>query len=507
MRGARGYGCGLGVIPLAHAANKPAVVASVSLPSSSSVFQDWNNAFLVQQGDSTTYYANGLKTNGNLQSDGGWTLALDIAVAEDAYDRTRTAANLQLVKKLIAYFLKSTGTNWLGDPWNDDIGWQVNAVLRGYQITDETSLLNIAISQWNGAYNRGWSDAGGGGIWEVHTDSKCGLSNDSFVWEGVSLYQITGDSAYLAKAEQIYNWVRTVLFPASGPLSGCIGFPDGPNGPIVPQHADNAYDAGTFMEAGDALYRATGNKEYSGDALRTANRYLDNVKIVSNNGGNGTSYQYWLFKGMDDIATDTGTWSKYAAYVESNAAQAWSVRNSMDLTGNNWTAELTDPDPDAFRANGMPGIFQDLPVTGGTIFHGAYHLKNAASHKLISVAGGATANNAPIVDGTAAASDSWSFVLGSNGHYSIRNARSGKLINVADDSEAPGARVVQWPAQGLVQGNDQWQPAHNANGTWSFYNRNSGLALTVASSANGAQLVQKPQDNSAAQQFILTKSK
>jgi hypothetical protein len=88
----------------------------------------------------------------------------------------------------------------------------------------------------------------------------------------------------------------------------------------------------------------------------------------------------------------------------------------------------------------MPSLFQDFPVTGSSPFHGYYKLKNAASRMLLSVGGGSTANDAPIVDGTAAASDAWSFVRGSNGYYAIRNARSGKLINVEKDSGIPRLR-------------------------------------------------------------------
>jgi hypothetical protein len=489
--------------PLAHSATK-AVPAAAALPSPDAVFQDWNNAFLVRSGNEA-YYTTELKSKGTNAS-GTWIAALNVAVAEDAYERTHSPADWQLVKNLVTTFMASVGTTWTSwDTWNDDIGWMANAALRGYLATGDKSWLDTAMAQWNSAYNRGWSTADDGGIWENTTEtSKCAVANNPMMFNGVELYRITGNKTYLTKAEAVYNWTYGHLVDqATGQVYDCIDFPDGPTGPTTVGYADLAYDAGAFIEAADALYRATGNEQYANAALRTANHFLDNDPVVANGSEVESSYQYWLFKGINDICTDTGTCAKYAAYLHSNAAKAWSERDSADLTWNNWQAPTTYSDPDAFSTNGMTALFQDFPVTGSSPFHGYYDLKNAASRKLLSVGGGSTASNAPIVDGTAAASDAWSFVRGSNGYYAIRNARSGQLINVKADSGAPDAKLVQWPAEGISQGNDQWQPIRNANGTWSFYNRNSQLALTVASGANGAQLVQKAQSNSASQQFTL----
>src|SRR6185437_7098206 len=82
-------------------------------------------------------------------------------------------------------------------------------------------LLNQAISAWNMAYNRGWDSALGGGIWENMDlkDAKCALSNDPMIIAGAALYQITGQSAYLAKCENIYAWVRNNIFnPTNGQI-------------------------------------------------------------------------------------------------------------------------------------------------------------------------------------------------------------------------------------------------------------------------------------------------
>jgi Glycosyl hydrolase family 76/Ricin-type beta-trefoil lectin domain-like len=474
--------------------------AAATLPSADAVFQKWNNAFLVQNGGEA-YYTTELKSVGT-QTSGTWVDALDIAVAEDVYERTHSPADWRLVKNLVTTFLAANGTNWASyDTWNDDLAWMTNATLRGYLITGNKSWLSTAMTQWNAAYNRGWTSAGGGGIWENSTHfSKCAVSNGPAIFNAVSLYRITGDQSYLTKAEAIYSWFYASLVDhATGQVNDCIAFPDGINGPTTLQAADLPYDAGVFIEAADSLYRATGNKVYYNQAVRTIDYWMDSAPIVSSTWGHGWQMAYWLFKGISDLCTDTGTCGKYAAYMRSDAARAWKERDGHDVTWNNWLAPTQDSDLDAFETSSMVGLYQVLPTTGSSPFGGKYHVKSAASGRLISVRGDSTASNAPIVDGGATASDNWTIVPESNGYYEIKNVRSGKLINVKAASGAPGAQLVQWPAQGLASGNDQWLPIRNANGTWSFYNRSSQLALSTA--AAGTQLVQQPQNNTAAQQF------
>jgi Glycosyl hydrolase family 76/Ricin-type beta-trefoil lectin domain-like len=498
--------------PLAESATKAPAVA---LPSPFTVFNDWNKAFLVQSatgsyggyGTLGTYYTDELKSKGTERA-GTWIAGLDVNVAQDRYERTHSPADWELVKQLVTTELADDGTDWTSwDGWNDDIGWMVNATLRGYQETGNKSWLNVAITQWNNNFNRGWDTVGNGGIWENNTDfSKCALSNDPMIWEGAELYRVTGDGSYLSKAEQIYNWVRQYLYvPATGQVNGCIAYPNGIHNSWVMQGSDNAYDAGGFMEAADALYRATGNKNYYDDGALTAHHFVTTIPIPTNNGERGSAYQYWLFKGMYDLCTDSGTCGKYAAYMYSNAAQAWSERNSLGVTWNDWTDPTNDSNPDAFEMTGMAGLYQDFPATGSSPFNRNYLFRNAATRKLMTVSGDRKTANAPIIQGTNAKDPSapWRLVRESNGYYEIKNVRSGQLVNVQAASGAPGAKVLQWPAQGIANGNDQWLPIHNANGTWSFYNRNSDLALSVASTATGSELIQAAQSNKPAQQFAL----
>ena len=79
-------------------------------------FNAWNAAFLVQTGDQT-YYSTTVTTAGTVRS-GTWVGALDIAVAEDAYQRTHSAADRQRVSDLLTTFIAAEGTDWSGDTWD-----------------------------------------------------------------------------------------------------------------------------------------------------------------------------------------------------------------------------------------------------------------------------------------------------------------------------------------------------------------------------------------------------
>jgi hypothetical protein len=290
-------------------------------------------------------------------------------------------------------------------------------------------------------------------------------------------------------------------------VNECLSFPDGPGGPTTLLTSDNAYNAGAFIEAADSLYRITGNSEYYNDAALTANHYINTVPIVANGNEGDNSYQYWLFKGMSDFCTDANICGSYDNYMLSNAAQAWSERDSADLTWNDWTSPTTDTNPTAFEMIGMVGLFEDLPTTATSPFSGDYEIQSSASGMSLGVHGDSATNGTPIVQNpdTGDTGASWTFVPESNGYYEIKNELTGQLLNVTDVSGAPGALIVQWPAGGLIPGNDQWLPVQNSDGTWSFYNRNSQLALDdpAGSTAAGTQFEQWSPNNTANQKFTL----
>ena len=182
------------------------------------LFDAWNAAFLTRTGGET-YYTR-MSTNLPASLEDSWVAALNVQIAQDAYERTHSPVHRQLVADLMKTFIRQYDYDWSTNDWNDDIGWLTITFLRGYQITGEKAYLDKAIYGFNLAYNRGWDTTyGGGGVWENMGDvrrkgepDKLALSNNPFIIAGVPLYQITGDAAYLNKAKAMYKWIRENAF-------------------------------------------------------------------------------------------------------------------------------------------------------------------------------------------------------------------------------------------------------------------------------------------------------
>jgi Glycosyl hydrolase family 76 len=201
-------------------------------------YSAYNSAFLVTSGP---YYSTTLLSQGTTEAK-MYTAANDIEVAEDAYQYSHSQADQTLVVGLLNRFLVTNGTDWSYDTWNDDIGWMTNIFVRGYQLTGQANYLTEAENEWNMAYNRGWDSSLGGGIWENQSKpDKEALSNDNFIFEAVQLYQLTGDSTYLTKAEAIYAWVRANLVNTTTSNNN-LGEPGQVNQGIKP---DGSLNAGT----------------------------------------------------------------------------------------------------------------------------------------------------------------------------------------------------------------------------------------------------------------------
>jgi len=471
-------------------------------------FNAWNSAFLVQQ-SGQAYYATAVH---GTSVEGSWVQALDIEVAEDAYLRDRTPAHRQLVSDLLTHFLAYESYDWSLDTWNDDIAWMTLALVRGYQITGNTTFLNKATYAWNMAYNRGWDTAyGGGGIWEDMNDfsngsghvAKCALSTNPFITSGLALYQITGDANYLTKSQGIYAWVRGNIFNTStGVVNEGIKWPIGQTNSGVLLASDNVYNSGSFVQAANYLYRLTGNAQYYNDALLAANHVVNAASIMSNNGVYQTQWQYRFVKGLSEFATDNNLWPQYQSWMQNNANAAWSKRNSANLTWNNWLTVTNDPNIDPMESSSAVGIWQVLPNPSLNV-SGNFAIVCAASNMALAVT--STAGSAAVIQQpyTGSASQQWTFVKTSGGYCQIKNVSSGLVMNVSAASVQAGAKIIQYQGQGMTPGNDQWLPIVNADGTYSFHNHNSQLALddTGASTTSGTQFSQYWSNNSAAQKF------
>ncbi len=496
------------------------VTTTVTADTAAAAYAAWNAAFLVQQ-NGNTYYADEEVSQGSEEAK-LYTDGLNVAIAEDVYQHNHRQDQRNLIVSLLDTFLSDfgNGENWGYDGYDDDLGWMTNAVLRGYQITGNPAYLTAAENNWNTAYNRGWNAALGGGMEEDITkkdgvSDREALSDDPFVFTGVTLYQITGDASYLTKAQGIYAWVRENLFNptyvtsalgASGQVNQ--GLRDSDNSLIA---SDNTYNGGSFITAAAALYRVTGVQQYYDDAvLAIAHRIKAEPILHSTNECCGNQWAYWFTYGLGQFATEANLWPQYLTYMQTNADAAWKNRNAANLTWNDWTTPTSNAvalkNPDAVEMESAVAIWQHLPPTPVALA-GNYEIQSVVNGLALEIPGASTDNGASVVQSpfSGAANALWTFVPTSGGYYQIKNVNSGQIMNVAAVSVTNGAPVVQWPAGRIVPGNDQWMPVVNPDGSYTFYNLNSLQALDVpgASSTSGLQLDQWFDNNTPAQKFKL----
>jgi predicted alpha-1,6-mannanase (GH76 family) len=479
-------------------------------------FNGYNSAFLVTSPQ--TFYAG---TIGGTTPEREWGEALDIQVALDAYRHTHSAADRTLAVNLLNSLTYYNGPNnsvygyWIGDGWDDNLAWMANVYVQGYLLFGTTDYLTQAEAGWNNGYNLGW-DTSAGGIWEERPQdsTKCMLSNGPFVWEGVQITTATGDTSYLTKAEQIYEWAKAHLvnttssnnsFGSPGQVNGCThgdGSLDG--------NSDNMYDNGIFIEAATALYKATGNSEYSTDAVRTINHVLSEGSIIPYAGGeNGHAWSYWVFRGTSDYATANSSWSTYQSYLQNNANAAWNERNTQyNITWNDFhnLTSLSSAEPEEMSS--AAAIWQHLPPPSVNLT-GTWQIQNVNSALSLDVSGSSKANKAAIVQDAFTSGDNaqlWTFKATSGGYYQIINVNSAEAVNVSGSSGVSKALIDQWPAEATLNpGSDEWLPVVNADGSYSFYNLNSYQALDIpgASKTAGTQLQQYYGNGGTNQEFTL----
>jgi len=317
------------------------VSGQVSNPTADASIKAFNDAFLMTSGG-RTFYKNKLNST---EHDGTWTLALDIFGMQDTYERTGSVAHKALVNSLCNGFLLFNPTPYNWDGWNDDLAWMGLVMARGYQITGTPGLLAGAEHSFNLAYNRGWNTIfNDGGIWEQQPDmtpvgggiNKEALSNNPNGNLACLLYQSTGNSAYLNKAIQIYNWSRSHLFnPDNGQVYANIDRFD------VQNKSTAVYNQGSFIDFAATLYKLTGNEIMLRDAQMAADYVIKNMTsngIISNDADYLDTWADTYARGVGHLCMwNPKLWNTYYPFLKKNADAAWANRRTdLNISWNAW---------------------------------------------------------------------------------------------------------------------------------------------------------------------------
>lgn len=481
--------------PSAVEAHKSIANAVVDPGNADLAFNAFNNAFLVNSGG-RAYYK---KSINDASADGTWLASLDIMVAEDAYERTGSAAHKTLVNNLCTTWLQNTPPPWDWDGWNDDIGWFSMALARGYQITGTPNFLTQARYGFDMAWARGWdTQYNGGGIWEQQPEktppgekiSKEALSNNSLGIVACLIYQSNHDKWYLDRATQIYDWMRRTIYNVN---TGQVY--TGIDRNNVVDQGTAVYNQGAFVDYANLLYQITGNRLYYDDAKRAVDYVKNNMTtggIISNNAAYLNTWADEFARGLGHFVRDNQQWDTYYPWMAQNAAAIWNNRRpDRNITWNGW-AEVTPNDNTLVTTKFASAVawLQYTPASKPSSI--------AGSHQVVSKRSGVAIDNAGSVDNgtgivqwgsTTSQNQKWNFTQNEDGSWNIVNQASWKALDVPNNNVTNNTQPVQWTAGRGV--NQRWLVELQADGSYRIGSQlpGGGSLDNASTSTNGAKLL------------------
>ena len=149
-------------------------------------------------------------------------------------------------------------TRPLADRFYDDNVWLGIDFADLYAVTGATAWLHRAEEVWRFVLSGEDARTGGGIYWcEQKRQSKNTCSNAPATVMALKLYQATGRRTYLEKGIALYEWTRRRLYDRKERLYSDHVNLDGSIG-----RAKFAYNSGQMLQAACLLYAATGEQDY-----------------------------------------------------------------------------------------------------------------------------------------------------------------------------------------------------------------------------------------------------
>jgi predicted alpha-1,6-mannanase (GH76 family) len=298
-----------------------------------------------------------------------WRQAELIEMTEDAYLASHSPALKAQVVTLMNGVRYQYGRTWARRTWNDDIEWMIIAAVRAYQITGNRVYLGMAQKNWDVVYARAYSPDLGGGLWWITGGTgrlqKNVTTNATAIIAAALLARSTHDQAYLAKAEQLYAWLRATLYdPRTGAVYDSVSPAKSGSGTVV-NKAALTYNQGTFTGAAGLLYQATHRAQYKADALKAIAYTRDVMShgglLPAEAGGNGNLLGFkgifarWAleFLRAEHIST-------FDPWFKLNADAAWRHRDGRGLIGPDWSQTTPATGLDSWGASSAVVLLEDL---------------------------------------------------------------------------------------------------------------------------------------------------
>lgn len=245
----------------------------------------------------------------------------------------------------------------------DDTAWWALALLRMYQLTGNSTYLDIAKEDEAYIYKYWQPDTCKGGIiWDIKNETyKNAISNELYLELTAALHNlIPGDSYYLNQSLKQWQWFR-----GSGMINSQWLINDGLLGPRGNDTSvclnNNAeiwtYNQGVVLGGLVELHQATGDQSYLDTARKIADAVVHSPALspggtlteICNDDPDHCATNGWAFKGifMNRLAKLNKALSgaPYSDYIRANEQTAYgNARNGSDFYGGVWQEPFDGPD-------------------------------------------------------------------------------------------------------------------------------------------------------------------
>jgi len=277
-----------------------------------------------------------------------WPNAHMLDVLNDGYLRTGNSTYVTRMKELLRG-IKTNNRGTYNNDFNDDMIWLANSCLRAYESTNDQEYKDVARELW-GIIKTSWSDDvfGGGITWKQDTPyQKNAVSNAPAAIIALQLYELDNSPEDLEWAVKIYAWQKQKLVdPVTGLVWDSISIREGQE--FTQTDWVFTYNMGTWIGAGLKLYRATGDRTYLTDALRTARSATRTPQLLTDGlmkdegQGDGGLFKGVLVRYMTELIMapeiNTGDRITFAKFMELNAKTAYrrGISRPTMTFGPNW---------------------------------------------------------------------------------------------------------------------------------------------------------------------------
>lgn len=324
------------------------LVTNATLPTRAEALvamQVYNNTFYNQYGTyGPSFKAYYWKDQNHTTRMDFWTQAEAIETLIDAYNINPNVDLKNKISYLYNGMRDGYGLTWESNIYNDDIIWGSLMCVRAYAITNDGGMLDMAKNNFAIVWNRAYDTALGGGLWwTTAKQTKNACVNAPAIICAMKLYAATGDASYQTKAKLLMDWMVATLYTSSGEVKGAI------NAAGTITEGSRSYTQGTFIGACDALRLQYPAVNYAAMANNVMN-YSKNNMCQTPGGILLDEYDTADTQGFKGIFArwaciyvhSAGLQSTYGNWLDANATQAWSIRNSSGLMWGKWATRTPD---------------------------------------------------------------------------------------------------------------------------------------------------------------------